>query len=51
MAFLLLALLILDETLGAYHKSKHESKKRKKIEHEVREAKKYSENAAKQHKR
>jgi hypothetical protein len=51
-AFLLLALLVLDEALGAYQKSSSESKKLKKTEGEGREAKKkYSESAAKQHKR
>jgi hypothetical protein len=50
-AFLLLALLVLDEALGAYQKSSGESKKLKKTEREIREAKKYSESAAKQHKR
>jgi hypothetical protein len=51
MAVLLLALLVLNETLGAYKSSK-ESKKQKKTEGEAREAKeRYSETAAKQHKR
>ena len=51
-AFLLLALLVLDEALGAYQKSSGEKKKLKKTEGEAREAKKkYSERAAKQHKR
>jgi len=44
--------LVLDEALGTYQKSSSESKKLKKTEGEVREAKKkYSESAAKQHKR
>jgi hypothetical protein len=50
-AFLLLALLVLDEALGAYQKSSGKSKKPKKTEREIRESKKYSESAAKQHKR
>jgi hypothetical protein len=49
-AFLLLALLVLDETLGAYQKSRSEGKKQKKNEGEAREAKN-SESAVKQHKR
>jgi hypothetical protein len=52
MAFLLLALLVLDETCGAYQKSRSDNKKQKKVEGEAREAKKkYSESAVKQHKR
>jgi hypothetical protein len=52
MAVLLLALLVLDETIGAYHKSSKESKKQKKNEGEVRQAKKkYSDAPVKQHKR
>jgi membrane protein insertase Oxa1/YidC/SpoIIIJ len=52
MAVLLLALLVLDETIGAYHKSSKESKKQKKTEGEVQQAKKkYSDTPVKQHKR
>jgi hypothetical protein len=52
MAVLLFALLVLDETIGAYHKSSKEGKKKKKTEGEVREAKKkYSDAPVKQHKR
>jgi hypothetical protein len=52
MAVVLLGLLVLNETLGAYHKSSKESKKQKKTEGEAREAKKrYSDTAVKQHKR
>jgi hypothetical protein len=40
MAVLLLALLVLDETIGAYHKSSKERKKQKKTEGEVQQAKK-----------
>jgi membrane protein insertase Oxa1/YidC/SpoIIIJ len=51
-AFLLFAVLVLDEALGEYQKSSSQSKKLKKTEGELREAKKkYSESAAKQHKR
>jgi hypothetical protein len=51
-AVLLLAVLVLNETLGAYHKSSKESKKQKKVEGEPREAKKrYSDIGVKQHKR
>jgi hypothetical protein len=51
MAVLLLALLVLDETIGAYHKSSTESKKQKKTEGEIQQAKKYSDTPVKQHKR
>jgi hypothetical protein len=52
MAVLLLALLVLDETIGAYHKSSKESKKQKKNEGEVHQAKKKHYDApVKQHKR
>jgi hypothetical protein len=52
MAVLLLAFLVLNETLGAHHKSSKESKKQKKTEGEPHEAKKrYSGTDVKQHKR
>jgi hypothetical protein len=54
MTVLLFALLVLDETIGAYHKSSKESKdrkKQKKPEREVYQAKKYSGASVKQHKR
>jgi uncharacterized protein HemY len=55
MAVVLFVLLVLDETIGAYHKSSKESKERnkqKKPQRQVHQAKKkYSEGPVKQHKR